>query len=61
MRIRAMIVGPDGRLSPQWAAVAAHLHRHSPATENPNEMLSALCILAGAQDFVNRARGTSGG
>jgi hypothetical protein len=55
-RIREELVGPDGRLNDKWTAIAARLHSMSPATENPADMLAALCMLASAHLLV-----TSGG
>ncbi len=46
----------DNRFRDRWVRIASTLHRFSPATENPSEMMAGLCMLAAAHLFV-----TSGG
>jgi len=53
--IRAELVH-ENRFKPKWVRIASRLHRMSPATENPAEMMAGLCILAAAHLLV-----TSGG
>ena len=46
----------DNRFRDKWVRVACTLHRFSPATENPSEMMAGLCMLATAHLLA-----TSGG
>jgi hypothetical protein len=54
-RIRAELT-EDHKFRPKWVRIAIRLRDMSPATENPAEMMAALCMLASAHLYV-----TSGG